>query len=60
MYKDVITIVAIVSFEIWIAVSRVAAKPSKEIKWPKMITLLSAGTLSALVLTISLFQSLPF
>ncbi|MEK3975802.1 hypothetical protein MKZ20_13145 [Psychrobacillus sp. FSL K6-2684] len=60
MSKDVIAIVAIVSFVIWIAVSREAAKPSKEINWRKMLTLLSAGSLSALVITISLFQSLPF
>ncbi|WP_066309558.1 hypothetical protein [Bacillus sp. FJAT-29814] len=60
MSKDVIAIVAIVSFVIWIAVSREAVKPSKEINWRKMITLLFAGTLSALVITISLFQSLPF
>ncbi|WP_090766819.1 hypothetical protein [Bacillus sp. OK048] len=60
MSKDIIAIVAIVSFVIWIAVSREAVKPSKEINWRKMITLLFAGSLSALVITISLFQSLPF
>ena len=60
MSKDVIAIVAIVSIVIWIAVSREALKPSKEINWRKMITLLSAGSLSALVMTISLFQSLTF
>jgi len=60
MSKDVIVIVAIVSAVIWIAVSREAVKPSKGINWRKMITLLSAGSLAALVITISLFQSLPF
>ncbi|WP_249872843.1 hypothetical protein [Oceanobacillus saliphilus] len=60
MSKDVIAIVAIVSIVIWIAVSQEAVKPSKEINWRKMITLLSAGSLSVLVITISLFQSLPF
>ncbi|EKN67033.1 MULTISPECIES: hypothetical protein [Bacillaceae] len=60
MSKEVIAIVAIVSFAVWIAVSREAVKPSKEINWRKMITLLFAGTLSAFVITISLFQSLPF
>ncbi|MFC2946937.1 hypothetical protein [Virgibacillus sediminis] len=60
MSKDGIAIVAIVSAVIWIAVSKEAVKPSKEINWRKMITLLSAGALSALVITISLFQSLPF
>ncbi|WP_087973487.1 hypothetical protein [Oceanobacillus rekensis] len=60
MSKDVIVIVAIVSALIWITVSQEALKPSKEINWRKMITLLSAGSLSALVITISLFQNLPF
>ena len=60
MSKEVIAIVAIVSAVIWIAVSREAVKPSKEINWRKMITLLFAGTLSALIIIISLFQSLPF
>ena len=60
MSKEVITIIAIVSFVIWIAVSREAVKPSKQINWRKMITLLSAGTLSALIITVSLFQSLTF
>ena len=43
-----------------IAVSRESVKPSEEINWRKTVTLLSAGSLSALVITISLFQSLPF
>jgi len=60
MSKDVISIVSIVSIVIWIAVSQEAVKPSKEINWKKMITLLSLGTLLSLVITISLFQSLPF
>lgn len=60
MSKEVIAVVAIVSIVIWIAVSREAVKPTKEINWRKMISLLSVGTLLALVITISLFQSLPF
>ena len=60
MSNGVIAIVAIVSAVIWIAVSREAVKPSKEINWRKMITLLFAGSLSAFVITISLFQSLAF
>ena len=60
MSKDVITIVILLSVVIWIAVSREALKPSGEIKWRKMIVLLSAGSLSTLMITISLFQSLPF
>ncbi|GAA0302143.1 hypothetical protein GGQ92_002298 [Gracilibacillus halotolerans] len=60
MSKDVITIVILLSVVIWFAVSREALKPSSEIKWRKMIVLLSAGSLSTLMITISLFQSLPF
>lgn len=60
MSKDVISIVFIVSIVIWMVVSQEAVKPSKEINWKKMITLLSVGTLLTLVITISLFQSLPF
>ncbi|MGE7187025.1 hypothetical protein ACQKKK_24575 [Peribacillus sp. NPDC006672] len=60
MSKEAIAIIAIVSIVVWIAVSREAVKPSKEINWRKMKTLLSVGTLLTLVITISLFQSLPF
>ena len=57
--KEVIFILVIVSMAIWIMVSREAVKPSKEVNWRKMIALLSAGSLSAFVITITLFQSLP-
>ncbi|PLR83734.1 hypothetical protein CVD25_11885 [Bacillus canaveralius] len=56
--KEVTFILVIVSMAIWVTVSKEAVKPSKEINWWKMITLLSAGSLSALVITITLFQSL--
>ncbi|MCR1836230.1 hypothetical protein NSA56_18020 [Oceanobacillus caeni] len=57
MSKEVTFILVIVSMAIWITVTREAEKPSKEINWWKMITLLSAGSLSALVTTITLIQS---
>lgn len=60
MSNEVVGIIALLSVLIWIAVSKEAVKPTKEIKWPKMLTLLSAGTLSAFIITLSLFQSLPF
>lgn len=60
MSTDVITTITIVSIVIWIAVSRETVKPTKEINTKKMITLLSAGSLSTLILTFSLFQSLQF
>lgn len=60
MSNEVVGIIALLSIIIWIAVSKEAVKPTKEIQWPKMLTLLSAGTASAFVITLSLFQSLPF
>jgi len=60
MPNYVIAIVAIVSVVIWLAASRESVKPSKEINSRKMMTLLFAGSLSTLVITISLFQSLLF
>ncbi|MGD6966375.1 hypothetical protein ACQCVP_08100 [Rossellomorea vietnamensis] len=58
MSKEITFILVIVSMAVWVMVSREAVKPSKEIDWRKMITLLSAGSLSAFVITIILFQSL--
>lgn len=58
MSIDVVAIVAIVSAVIWITVSREAVKPSEEINWQKMISLLSVGTVLTLAITIDLFQSL--
>ncbi|NME04537.1 MULTISPECIES: hypothetical protein [unclassified Psychrobacillus] len=60
MSKEFIAIISIVSVVIWMVVSQEAVKPSKEINWWKMISLLSVGTVLVLGLTISLFQSLPF
>ncbi|MEC5425752.1 hypothetical protein QGM71_19980 [Virgibacillus sp. C22-A2] len=58
MSTDIITIVAIVSIVIWIAVFRELVKSSKEKNGRKIITLISAGSLSTLILTISLFQNI--
>jgi len=60
MSNSFMIILAIVSTVIWIAVSKEAVKPAKEINRLKMITLLSAGSVSAFVITITLFQSLSF
>lgn len=60
MSNSFMVILAIVSTVIWIAVSKEAVKPAKEISRLKMITLLSAGSVSAFVITITLFQSLSF
>lgn len=58
MSQGVIFVLVISSIFIWVTVSREAVKPTKEINWWKMTTLLSAGSLSALVITVSLFQRL--
>lgn len=59
MSNELLAIILLGSIVIWIAVSKEAVKPSKEINWRKMITLLFAGTVSAFVITFTLFQSLP-
>lgn len=60
MTTDVMTIAAIISIVIWIAVSRELVKIPKEKNGLKIITLMSAGTLSTVILTISLFQKIQF
>ncbi|WP_059172271.1 hypothetical protein [Bacillus sp. FJAT-27445] len=60
MSTVVITIVAIVSIVIWIAVSQELVKPSKEKNGKKIITLMSVGSLSTLILIISLFKNIQF
>jgi uncharacterized membrane protein len=60
MSTVVITIVAIVSIVVWITVSQELIKPSKEKNKKKIITLISAGSLSTLILIISLFQNIQF
>ncbi|GIN73138.1 hypothetical protein J14TS2_36130 [Bacillus sp. J14TS2] len=57
MYTNVI--VAIISIVIWIAISRELVKPSKETNGRKIITLMSAGSLSILIMTIPFFQNIP-
>ncbi|MEK5185018.1 hypothetical protein [Solibacillus sp. FSL W7-1324] len=58
MSSAALIVLAIVSTVIWIAVSKEAAKPTKEVNRKKMYTLVSAGTLSAIILTVSLLQNL--
>ncbi|WP_099157221.1 hypothetical protein [Virgibacillus ndiopensis] len=64
MSTDVISIVALVSMVIWGAVSQELVKSSEEKNEEKngrkLITLMSAGSLLTLVLTISLFQNIQF
>ena len=58
--KEIIFIFVVVSIAIWITVSQEAVKPSKEINWRKMKTLLFAGTLFTTVITITLLQNFLF
>ena len=60
MSTEALIVLAIISTVIWISVSKEAIKPAKEVDRRKMITLLSAGTLTAIILTVSLFQHLLF
>lgn len=58
MSTEVISILAIVSIVLWIAVSQELVKSSQEKKRQKIIILMSAGSLSTLILTISLFLNI--
>lgn len=53
-------IISIVSAFIWIAAIYELIKPLKEQNNRKIITLTSFGTLSTLIITISLFQNFTF
>ncbi|MFQ3546368.1 hypothetical protein Q7A53_19980 [Halobacillus rhizosphaerae] len=57
MSDEVLFLLVMISMAIWVTVSREVVKPSK-LNRMKMLTLLSAGSLSTLIITINLFQSL--
>lgn len=50
----------IISIIVWIALITELIKPSKEQNGRKIVTLLSAGSLSTLILTVSFIQNIPF
>ncbi|BAM46602.1 hypothetical protein [Amphibacillus xylanus] len=54
------TLIIIASMFIWIYAINELIKPSKKQNNRKIITLISFGSLSTLIITVSLFQSLPF
>lgn len=58
MSSEVISFIAIISIVVWIFVSRELVKTSEEWNRRKLVTLMSAGSLSTLILTISLFQTI--
>ncbi|SEJ80092.1 hypothetical protein SAMN04488127_2849 [Bhargavaea ginsengi] len=55
-----ISLISIVSIVLWVALSQELGKSSKERNKQKMITLMSAGSLSTVIVTISLVQNLQF
>ncbi|MEK4198050.1 hypothetical protein [Cytobacillus sp. FSL K6-0265] len=58
MSTGMLSIIAIASIVIWLVVSNEVLKT--ENSRSKLITLMTAGTLSTVILTISLFQSVSF
>ena len=54
------TLIIIASMFIWIYAINELIKPSNKQNNRKIITLISFGSLSTLIITVSLFQSLPF
>jgi hypothetical protein len=57
MYMSIITLASVL---IWGTAINELSKPSKKQSVRKIISLTSLGSLSTLVITISLFQNLPF
>ncbi|MFD2681795.1 hypothetical protein [Bacillus seohaeanensis] len=60
MASSFLFIIAMASIVIWIVQSQELMKSSKEQDGGKIVILTSAGTLLTVVLTISLFQNIPF
>lgn len=60
MSSTFLFIVAMACIGIWIAQSQELVKSSKEQNGRKIVILTSAGSLLTLILTVSLFQKLPF
>lgn len=56
----IMTIIIIASMLIWIAAINELIKPSREHNNRKIITLTSFGTLSTVIITVSLFRGFPF
>ncbi|PER30085.1 hypothetical protein CN476_00410 [Bacillus cereus] len=55
-----INIISIVSIIIWIVLITELIKPSKEQNGRKIVMLLTAGSASTLILTVSLIQNISF
>ena len=55
-----INIISIVSIIIWIVLITELIKPSKEQNGRKIVMLLTTGSASTLILTVSFIQNVPF
>ncbi|WP_436864644.1 hypothetical protein [Bacillus fungorum] len=55
-----INIISIVSIIIWSVLITELKKPSKEQNGRKIVTLVTAGSTSTLILTVSFIQNIPF
>ncbi|HFJ9473252.1 hypothetical protein CN449_04390 [Bacillus thuringiensis] len=55
-----INIISIISIIIWIVLITELIKPSKEQNGRKIVTLVTAGSVSTLILTFSFIQNIPF
>ena len=55
-----INIISIISIIIWIVLITELIKPSKEQNGRKIVTLVTAGSVSTLILTVSFIQNVPF
>lgn len=55
-----INIISIISIIIWIVLITELIKPSKEQNGRKIVTLVTAGSVSTLILTVSFIQNIPF
>ncbi|MEC5306653.1 hypothetical protein [Bacillus thuringiensis] len=55
-----INIISIISIIIWIVLITELIQPSKEQNGRKIVTLVTAGSVSTLILTVSFIQNIPF
>lgn len=60
MSTEIIGLLAIVTSIIWVTMTNELMKSSETQNGRKIVTLMTAGTLFTSILTVSLFQSLPF
>ena len=57
MSETFLFLIIIASLTIWISLSKEVSKSSQDLNRPKMLTLLTAGSVSTIILIIALVQS---